>query len=117
MNIRTIGVASGVATEMVGNLDNLVSNSIARGYLAIKEDRNILIAKGKDIAFAVGVKAVVSALTQNSAVNTIADAYLGLQLVKGAFQAKSTFNKACNYSSDVVAEEVERLSKIEFDID
>ena len=49
--------------------------------------------------------------------NTIADAYLGLQLVKGAFQAKSTFNKACNYSSDVVAEEVERLSKIEFDLD
>ena len=117
MNIRTIGVASGVATEMVGNLDSLVSNSIARGYLAIKEDKDVLISKGKDIAFAVGVKAVVSALTTNSAANTVADCYLGLQLVKGAFQAKSTFNKACNYSEEIVAEEVARLQKIEFDLD
>lgn len=117
MELRSVGVVTGVATEMVGNLDSTLSNAIARGYLAIKEDRDILIAKGKDIAFAVGVKAVVSALTTNSAVNTVADCYLGLQLVKGAFQAKSTFNKACNYSDDVVAEEVARLSKIEFDLD
>ena len=117
MNIKSVGVVTGVATEMAGNVDNLISSSIARGYLAIKEDKDELINKGKDIAFAVGIKAVVSALTTNSAVNTVADCYLGLQLVKGAFQAKSTFNKACAYSDDVVAEEVARLQKIEFELD
>lgn len=115
--MKSLGVVGGIAQEAIQGLDRNVASEIARIYLAVKEDKEVLIKRLKSLAFSLGVKAVATALTDNSVVETITDIHVGYNLFKTAFQVNKTWKKSQSYDNDVVAEEVERLNELEFELD
>ena len=115
--MKSINVMTGIATEVVKEFDNKLAVELSALYLAIGEDKDKLIKKLKSIAFSYGLKTVVAQLTDNSLVNQIVDINFGLQLFMDAMQVASTVKKASTFSKEDVEAELERLSKIEFDIE
>lgn len=115
--MKSINVTTGILTETVKEFDNTLAVELASIYLAIGQDKAKLIKKLKAVAFSYGLKQVVSSLTDNSVINSIADANFGLQLFLGATQVASTFKKASTFSAEDVKAEIERLEKIEFDLE
>jgi hypothetical protein len=115
--MKSLGVVGGVAQEVVQGLDRELASEIAKVYLAVKEDKEILIKRLKSLAFSVGLKAVASQLTDNSIVDTITDIHVCYNLFKLAMQANKTWKKSQGYDNDVVSKEVERLNALEFELD
>lgn len=115
--MRSIGVVGGIAQELVQGLDRNLASEIAKIYLAVSEDKEVLIKKLKSLAFSLGLKAVISQLTDNSVIDTITDVYVGYNIFKMVVQVNKTWKKSQQYSSDVVEEEVERLNSLEFELD
>lgn len=115
--MKSINVCTGIATEVVKEFDNTLATELSAIYLAIGQDKDKLIKKLKAVAFSYGLKQIVSSLTDNSIVNNIVDINFGLQLFLGASQVASTFKKASKFSKEDVEAELNRLSKIEFDIE
>jgi hypothetical protein len=115
--MKTLGVVSGITQELVQGLDRELSSEIARIYLAVKEDRELLIKRLKSLAFSIGLKAVATQLTDNAIVDTITDVHVGYNLFKVATQVNKTWKKSQTFSDDVVQEEVERLDSLEFELD
>lgn len=115
--MKSINVCTGILTETVKEFDNTLATELSAIYLAIGKDKDKLIKKLKAVAFSYGLKSIVSQLTDNSIINNVVDFNFGLQLFLGASQIASTFKKASTFSQDEVQAELERLSKIEFDIE
>lgn len=115
--MKSLGVVGGIAQELVQGLDRELSSEIARIYLAVKEDKEVLVKRLKSLAFSIGLKAVATQLTDNSIVDNITDIHVGYNLFKLAMQANKTWKKSQGYDNDVVAEEVERLNALEFELD
>ena len=115
--MKSLGVLGGVAQEVVQGLDRELASEIAKIYLAVKEDKEILVKRLKSLAFSIGLKAVASQLTDNSIVDTITDIHVGYNLFKLAVQANKTWKKSQGYDNDVVSEEIERLNALEFELD
>ena len=115
--MKSINVMTGIATEVVKEFDNKLAVELSALYLAIGEDKDKLIKKLKSIAFSYGLKTVVSQLTDNSLINQIADINFGIQLFLGAMQVGSTIKKASTFSKEDVEAELDRLSKVEFDLE
>lgn len=115
--MKSINVSTGIITETVKEFDNTLAVELASLYLAIGQDKDKLIKKLKAVAFSYGLKTVVAQLTDNSIINSIADANFGLQLFMGAMQVASTYKKASTFSAKDVKAEIQRLEKIEFDLE
>lgn len=115
--MKSINVCTGIVTEVVKEFDNKLATELSALYLAIGEDKDKLVKKLKSIALSYGLKTVVAQLTDNSLLNSIADVNFSLQLFLGAMQVGSTFKKASTFNKDEVQAELDRLSKIEFDIE
>lgn len=115
--MKSLGVVGGIAQEAIQGLDRNLASEIARIYLAVSEDKEILIKRLKSLAFSVGLKAVITQLTDNSVIDTITDIHVGYQVFKLAMQANKTWKKSQNYDNDVVEEEIERLNSLEFELD
>lgn len=115
--MKSLGVVGGIAQEAIQGLDRNLASEIARVYLAVKEDKDLLIKRLKSLAFSVGLKAVATALTDNSIVDNITNIHVGYNIFKLAVQVNKTWKKSQSYDNDVVAEEVERLNSLEFELD
>ena len=115
--MKSINVCTGILTETVKEFDNTLAVELASIYLAIGQDKTKLIKKLKAVAFSYGLKTVVAQLTDNSVINSIADANFGLQLFMGAMQVASTYKKASSFNEEEVKAEIARLSEIEFDLE
>lgn len=115
--MKTLGVVGGISQELIQGLDRSLASEIARVYLAVKEDKEILVKRLKSLAFSVGLKAVISQLTDNSVVDTITDINVAYNIFKTAVQVNKTWKKSQQYSSDIVEEEVDRLNSLEFELD
>lgn len=115
--MKSLGVVGGIAQEAIQGLDRELSSEIARIYLAVKEDKEILVKRLKSLAFSMGLKMVASQLTDNSVIDTITDIHVGYNIFKLAMQANKTFKKSQNYDNDIVEEEVNRLNELEFELD
>lgn len=115
--MKSLGVIGGISQELIQGLDREISSEIARIYLAVKEDRELLVKRLKSLAFSLGVKAVATALTDNALVDNLTDIHVAYNLFKTAFQVNKTWKKSQSYDNDVVAEEVERLNELEFELD
>lgn len=115
--MKSLGVVGGIAQEAIQGLDRNLASEIAKIYLAVKEDKEILIKKLKSLAFSLGLKAVISQLTDNSIIDTITDVHVGYNLFKVATQVNKTWKKSQGYSTEVVEEEVKRLNELEFELD
>ena len=115
--MKSLGVVGGISQELIQGLDRTLSSEIARIYLAVKEDKEILIKRLKSLAFSVGLKAVATALTDNSIVDNITDIHVGYQVFKLAMQANKTWKKSQSYEEEVVSSEVDRLNSLEFELD
>ena len=115
--MKSLGVVGGISQELIQGLDRNVASEIARIYLAVKEDKEVLIKRLKSLAFSVGLKAVATALTDNTIVDNITDIHVGYQVFKLAMQANKTWKKSQSYTEEVVTSEVERLNSLEFELD
>lgn len=115
--MKSISISTGIITEVVKEFDNTLATELSAIYLAIGKDKDKLIKKLKAVAFSYGLKTVVSQLTDNSLINNVVDFNFGLQLFLGASQVASTFKKGSTFSQDEVRAEIERLEKIEFDLE
>ena len=115
--MKSINVCTGILTETVKEFDNTLATELSAIYLAIGKDKDKLIKKLKAVAFSYGLKTVVSQLTDNSLINNVVDFNFGLQLFLGATQVASTLKKASTFNAEEVKAEIERLEKIEFDLE
>lgn len=115
--MKSLGVVGGISQELIQGLDRNLASEIARIYLAVSEDKEILIKRLKSLAFSVGLKTVISQLTDNSVVDTITDIHVGYSIFKMAVQVNKTWKKSQSYDNDVVEEEVNRLNELEFELD
>ena len=115
--MKSINVCTGIASEVIKEFDNKLATELSALYLAIGQDKDKLVKKLKAIAFSYGLKQVVSSLTDNSVLNNIMDINFGIQLFFGATQVASTVKKASTFSAEDVKAEIERLEKIEFDLE
>lgn len=115
--MKSLGVIGGISQELIQGLDRGLADEIAKIYLAVKEDKEILVKRLKSLAFSIGLKAVATQLTDNSIIDTITDVHVGYNLFKVATQVNKTWKKSQSYDNDVVAEEVERLNSLEFELD
>lgn len=115
--MRSLGVIGGVAQEVVQGLDRELASEIAKIYLAVKEDKEVLIKRLKSLAFSIGLKALATQLTDNAIVDNLTDIHVGYNLFKLAVQANKTWKKSQSYSEDVVSSEVDRLNELEFELD
>ena len=115
--MKTLGVFTGMSSEIINGADNLLASQLSSLYMAVKEDKEKLIARLKSLAISYGLKTVVSQLTDNSLINSIADWNFTFQLFRGALQIGSTLKKANNFSDEEILAEVDRLNNIEFDLE
>jgi len=115
--MKSLGVVGGVAQEVVQGLDRELASEIAKIYLAVKEDKEVLVKRLKSLAFSVGLKALATQLTDNTIVDTVTDIHVGYNLFKLAVQANKTWKKSQSFSEEVVTSEVERLNALEFELD
>ena len=115
--MKSINVCTGIASEVIKEFDNKLATELSALYLAIGQDKDKLVKKLKAIAFSYGLKSVISSLTDNSVINQVMDINFGIQLFLGAMQVGSTIKKASTFSAEDVKAEIERLEKIEFDLE
>ena len=115
--MKSLGVVGGISQELIQGLDRGLADEIAKIYLAVKEDKEILVKRLKSLAFSIGLKAVATQLTDNSIIDTITDVHVGYNLFKVATQVNKTWKKSQTYSTEVVEEEVTRLNALEFELD
>ena len=115
--MKTLGVFTGISSEVINGADNLLASQLSAIYMALKEDKEKIVVRLKSLAISYGLKTVVSNLTDNSLINSIFDYNLIFQLFRSAMQVGSTIKKAGTYSDDEVLAEVDRLNEIEFDLE
>ena len=115
--MKTLGVFVGIGSEMINEADNLLASQLSSLYMAVKEDKDKLIARLKSLAISYGLKTVVSQLTDNSIINSVLDWNFAFQMFRSAMQVGSTIKKANSFSDEDILAEVNRLNEIEFDLE
>lgn len=115
--MKSVNVVVGLGTEIVKELDNKVSVLLTRLELACKEHNEEIWKRVKNTVISLLIKSAVESLTDNSIVNTIADAVVAYNLFKDIMLVKKILNEAESFSEDKIKEEIERLSSIEFDLE
>ena len=115
--MKTLGVFVGIGSEVVNEADNLLASQLSSLYMAVKEDKDKLIARLKSLAISYGLKTVVSQLTDNSIINSVLDWNFAFQMFRSAMQVGSTIKKANSFSDEDILAEVNRLNEIEFDLE
>lgn len=115
--MKSINVVVGLGTEIVKELDNKVSVMITRLELACRNHDEEIWKRIKSTVISLLLKSAVETLTDNSIVNTIADAVVAYNLFKDIMLVKKILNEAESFDENKVKEEIERLSSIEFDIE
>ena len=115
--MKTINVTVGIATELTRELDNKVSVMLTRLELACKNNQQEIWKRVKSTIIALLLKGAVSSLTDNGLINTIADVVVGYNLFKDIMLVKRILNEAESFSEEVVKAEIERLEKVEFDLE
>lgn len=115
--MKTLGVFTGISSEVLNGADNLLASQLSSLYMAVKEDKEKLVARLKSLAISYGLKTVVSQLTDNSLINSLLDWNFAFQMFRSALQVGSTIKKANSFSDEEILEEVNRLNEIEFDLE
>lgn len=115
--MKTINVTVGIATELTKELDNKVSVFLTRLELACKQNEAEIWKRIKSTVISLLLKGAVSSLTDNSIVNAIADTVVAYNIFKDILLVKKILNEAEKFDEAKVKEEIERLEKVEFDLE
>ena len=115
--MKTINVTTGIVMELTKEMDNKLSVMLTRLELACKQNEAEIWKRVKNTITALLLKGVVSSFTDNSLINTIADIVVGYNLFKDVMLVKRILNEAESFNEEVVKAEIERLEKVEFDLE
>lgn len=115
--MKSINVVTGLGMETMKELDNKVSVMLTRLELACKNHNEEIWKRVKSTIISLLLKSAVETLTDNSIINTIADAVVAYNLFKDVMLVKKILNEAESFDENKVKEEIERLSAIEFDLE
>ena len=115
--MKTINVTTGIVMELTKEMDNKLSVMLTRLELACKQNEAEIWKRVKNTIIALLLKGVVSSFTDNSLINTIADVVVGYNLFKDVMLVKRILNEAESFNEEVVKAEIERLEKVEFDLE
>lgn len=115
--MKSVNVLVGMSAEIIKELDNKVSVMLVRLELACKNHNDEIWKRIKSTIISLLLKSAVESLTDNAIVNTIADVMVAYNLFKDIMLVKKILNEAESFSEDKIKEEIERLSKVEFDIE
>nr|DAN81316.1 MAG TPA: hypothetical protein [Caudoviricetes sp.] len=115
--MKTINVTTGIVMELTKEMDNKLSVMLTRLELACKQNEAEIWKRVKNTIIALLLKGVVSSFTDNSLINTIADVVVGYNLFKDVMLVKKILNEAESFNEEVIKAEIERLEKIEFDLE
>ena len=115
--MKSINVVTGLGMEIMKELDNKVSVMLTRLELACKNHNEEIWKRVKSTIISLLLKSAVETLTDNSIINTIADAVVAYNLFKDVMLVKKILNEAESFDENKVKEEIERLSAIEFDLE
>lgn len=115
--MKSINVVVGLGTEIVRELDNKVSVLLTRLELACKNHEQEIWKRIKSTVISLLLKSAVETLTDNTIVNTIADAVVAYNLFKDILLVKKILNEAESFDENKIKEEIERLESIEFDLE
>lgn len=115
--MKTVNVTTGIVMELTKEMDNKLSVMLTRLELACKQNEAEIWKRVKNTIIALLLKGVVSSFTDNSLINTIADVVVGYNLFKDVMLVKKILNEAESFNEEVIKAEIERLSKIEFDLE
>lgn len=115
--MKTINVTTGIVMELTKEMDNKLSVMLTRLELACKQNEAEIWKRVKNTIIALLLKGVVSSFTDNSLINTIADVVVGYNLFKDVMLVKKILNEAESFNEEVVKAEIERLEKVEFDLE
>lgn len=115
--MKSVNVMVGIGAEITKELDIKLSNYLAKLEMSCKEHDKEIWKRVKGTLIALLIKGAVSSLTDNNIVNAIADTVVAYNLFKDILLVKKILNKADSYNEEEVLAEVERLNKIEFDLE
>lgn len=115
--MKTINVTTGIVMELTKEMDNKLSVMLTRLELACKQNEAEIWKRVKNTIIALFLKGAVSSFTDNSLINTIADVVVGYNLFKNVMLVKKILNEAESFNEEVIKAEIERLEKIEFDLE
>lgn len=115
--MKSVNVAVGVGMELVKELDNKVSVLLVRLELACKSHEKEIWQRIKNTVISLLIKSAVESLTDNSIINTIADVVVAYNLFKDIMLVKKILNEAESFDENKIKEEIERLEKVEFDLE
>lgn len=115
--MKTINVTTGIVMELTKEMDNKLSVMLTRLELACKQNEQEIWKRIKNTIVALLLKGAVSSLTDNGLINTIADVVVGYNLFKDVMLVKKILNEAESFNEEVIKAEIERLEKIEFDLE
>lgn len=115
--MKTVNVTTGIVMELTKEMDNKLSVMLTRLELACKQNEAEIWKRVKNTIIALLLKGVVSSFTDNSLINTIADVVVGYNLFKDVMLVKKILNEAESFNEEVIKAEIERLEKIEFDLE
>lgn len=115
--MKTVNVTTGIVMELTKEMDNKLSVMLTRLELACKQNEAEIWKRVKNTIIALLLKGVVSSFTDNSLINTIADVVVGYNLFKNVMLVKKILNEAESFNEEVIKAEIERLEKIEFDLE
>lgn len=115
--MKTVNVTTGIVMELTKEMDNKLSVMLTRLELACKQNEAEIWKRVKNTIIALLLKGVVSSFTDNSLINTIADVVVGYNLFKDILLVKKILNEAEKFDEEKIKAELERLEKVEFDIE
>nr|DAF07532.1 MAG TPA: hypothetical protein [Caudoviricetes sp.] len=115
--MKSINVTVGIATELAKELDNKISVMLTRLELACRNNQKEIWKRVKSTVMSLLLKGVVSSFTDNSIINTIADVAVAYNLFKDILLVKKILNEAEKFDEEKIKAELERLEKVEFDIE
>ena len=115
--MKSLNVMVGMSAELVKELDNKVSVLLTRLELACKQNEKEIWKRVKSTIMSLLLKGVVSSFTDNSIINTIADVAVAYNLFKDILLVKKILNEAEKFDENKIKEEIERLEKVEFDLE
>ena len=115
--MKTVNVTTGIVMELTKEMDNKLSVMLTRLELACKQNEAEIWKRVKNTIIALLLKGVVSSFTDNSLINTIADVVVGYNLFKDVMLVKKILNEAESFNEEAVKAEIERLEKVEFDLE
>ena len=115
--MKSVNVLVGMSAEIIKELDNKVSVMLVRLELACKNHNEEIWKRIKSTIISLLLKSAVESLTDNAIVNTIADVMVAYNLFKDIMLVRKILKEAESFDENKVKEEIERLEKVEFDLE